>query len=280
MSLLLKNNKIERFIKEDFLWEGMLLKQDLVKKVRDHFGLNIYEAKVWLALLRKGIATAGEVASLSGVPRSRTYDVLESLEKMGFAIVQLGKPVKYIGVKPRVIIEKLKNNVRKDAEDKMVELSKIRTTDEFNALESLYTTGMKPIKKEDISVALKGKSNITNHIKEIIRNAKEEVIICADAEEMASKAKLFQQTFGVLEKANVKLKVALSGDDRLIKKASENFNVKFKKINISAKFFIIDRKEILFYLSRNAEQEDTQYGLTQSFSQGHLQPCSKRQLVT
>ena len=91
----------------------MLVKQELINKIKDYFSLNVYETKVWLALLTKGIASAGEVADISGVPRSRTYDVLESLEKRGFAIVKLGKPVKYLGVKPRVIIEKLKNDNEK-----------------------------------------------------------------------------------------------------------------------------------------------------------------------
>ena len=89
----------------------MLVKTDLVNRIKDYFDLNIYETKVWLALLGKGVASAGEVAELSRVPRSRTYDVLESLEKKGFAIIKLGKPVKYIGVKPNLILEKLKNNV-------------------------------------------------------------------------------------------------------------------------------------------------------------------------
>ncbi len=151
----------------------MLIKNELIKKVKDYFDLNIYETKVWLALINKGIASAGEVAAMSGVPRSRTYDVLEGLEKRGFAIVQLGKPMKYIGVKPKMIIDKLKNNVRKNAEEKMLELSKIKTTNEFDTLESLYNVGIEPVKKEDISVALKGKSNISNHIRDIIKNAKE-----------------------------------------------------------------------------------------------------------
>ena len=60
------------------------MKPELVKKIKDYFNLNIYETKVWLALLGKGIASAGEIAEISGVPRSRTYDVLESLEKQGF----------------------------------------------------------------------------------------------------------------------------------------------------------------------------------------------------
>lgn len=243
----------------------MLVKHDLIKKVRDYFSLNIYEAKVWLALLRKGIASAGEIASSSGVPRSRTYDVLEGLEKRGFAIVQLGKPMKYIGVKPKMIIEKLKNNVRRNAEEKMLELSRIKTTNEFGALESLYNVGIEPVKKEDISVALKGKSNISSHIREMIKNSKEEVIICTDVGEVVSKSKLFQQTFNVLKTLDVKVKIALSGNEKLIKQASEKFEIKFKKIHVNAKFFIIDRKEILFYLSKNQEKEDVAIWLNSEF---------------
>src|SRR3990167_760950 len=103
----------------------MLVKTELISRIKDYFDLNIYETKVWLALLGKGIASAGQVAELSRVPRSRTYDVLESLEKKGFAIVKLGKPVKYIGVKPNIVLEKLKNNVRKYADDRIVTLSNL-----------------------------------------------------------------------------------------------------------------------------------------------------------
>ena len=243
----------------------MLVKQDLIKKVRDYFNLNIYETKIWLALLQKGMATAGEVAAISGVPRSRAYDILESLEKRGFAIVKLEKPIKYIGIKPRIILEKLKNNVRKDAEERIVELSGIRNTDEFSELESLYKMGMEPIKKEDISISLKGKSNISNYIKEIIKNAEKEVIICTNAEELISKQRLFSQTFEVLEKSGVKIKVALSGNGNLIKQIESKFKIKFKRININAKFFIIDRKEILFYLSKNQSEEDVAIWLNSEF---------------
>src|SRR3972149_2726651 len=88
----------------------MIIKPELVRRIKEHFNLNIYETKVWLALLSKGISSAGEIAEISGVPRSRTYDVLESLEKEGFAIAKLGKPVKYIAVKPTPVIKKLKTN--------------------------------------------------------------------------------------------------------------------------------------------------------------------------
>ena len=102
----------------------MIIKQELIKQIKEHFNLNIYETKVWLALIGRGVASAGEIAEISGVPRSRTYDVLESLEKQGFAIMKLGKPVKYIAVKPNVIIEKLKSNAIRNADEKIKTIKK------------------------------------------------------------------------------------------------------------------------------------------------------------
>jgi len=243
----------------------MLVKQELINKIKDYFNLNIYETKVWLALLGKGVASAGEIADISGVPRSRTYDVLEGLEKKGFAIVKLGKPVKYLGVKPKMILEKMKNNTRKEAEDKIQSLGKIKETEEFSKLEALYKDGIDPVRKEDISASIKGKSNISNHLKEIIQNATKEVIICTNVEELSSRAKLFYQTFEIFKKNNIKFNVALSGDDKKIKELEKRLEIKLKKVNLDAKFFIIDRKEILFYLSKNSEDEDVAIWLNSEF---------------
>ncbi len=244
----------------------MIIKQDSINKIKDYFDLNVYETKVWLALISKGVASAGEVASLSQVPRSRAYDVLESLEKKGFAIIKIGKPVKYIGIKPRMILERLKNKARKDAQEKINTLSKIKDTDEFTKLEEIYKGGSNPIKREDISASLKGKSAISNFLREIIREANKEVIICTNAEEIKSKAKLFYQTFEHLKKSDIKLKIALSGNETLIKEIESKFSIKIKRIDIDAKFFIIDRKEILFYLSKKeVGKEDLAIWLNSGF---------------
>lgn len=243
----------------------MLVKQELIGKIKDYFNLNIYETKVWLALLGKGTASAGEIAEISGVPRSRTYDVLESLEKKGFAIVKIGKPLKHIGVKPRMILEKLKNDVRRNAEERIIGLSNIKSTEEFTKLEELYKTGIVPIKGEDITAALKGRLNISNHIREVLQNAKKEVIICTNANEIKSKLKLFQQTFSNLNKANIKINMALSGDEELIKQLEKVLNVKIKLTNLDTKFFIVDRKEMLFYISKGEDKEDIAIWLNSEF---------------
>ncbi len=243
----------------------MILSQELVNRIKDHFDLNLYETKVWLALLSKGVASVGDIASISRVPRSRTYDVLETLEKKGFAIIRMGKPVKYLGVKPQIILERIKNDIRKSAEERVNDLGKIKETEEFIKLEELYRQGINPVKREDISASLRGKSNISNFIKEIIKGATKEVIICTNAEEIRSKTKLFSQTFEILKKAGVNIKIALSGDTKIIKEIEEKMQVKIKRIEIDAKFFVIDRKEILFYISKEGNVEDIAVWLNSSF---------------
>ena len=243
----------------------MLVKNELIAKIKDYFDLNIYETKVWLALLGKGSASAGEIASLSGVPRSRTYDVLESLEKKGFALVKLGKPVKYLGVKPKTILEKLKNNVRVEAEERVQSLSNIIGTEEFNQLEELYTVGINPVRREDLSASIKGRTTISNHLKEIIDSALKEVIVCMDVEEMKLKERLFLDTFNSLRKKGIEVKVALSGNKEIIQRLSERLNMSITPIEIKGKFFIIDRSEVLFYVSQESSKDDQAIWLNSEF---------------
>lgn len=243
----------------------MITQKELIGKLKDYFDLNVYETKVWLALLSKGIAAAGEVADISGVPRSRTYDVLESLEKKGFALVKLGKPVKYIGVKPATVVEKLKNNLKKTTEERMVAFSNVGKTNEFAQLEEMYLTGLSPIKREEISSSLKGKTNISSQIRESLQNAKKEVIICTNASEINSKFKVFSQTFESLKKHGIEIKIALSGDEKIIFDLSKKLGIKIHKIALEAKFFIIDRAEILFYVSKSVGEEDIAIWLNSPF---------------
>jgi len=234
----------------------MILKQELVKKIRDYFNLNIYETKVWLALLGKGVASAGEIAETSGVPRSRTYDVLESLEKNGFAISKLGKPAKYIAVRPSVILEKMKSSTMKDAEEKVGVLTKLTSSPEYSELETLYTTGILPVKHEELSGALKGKTIISGHLKEILEDAKKEVVICTSLKDFSDKLRFFTGIIAKLDKNGIKTRVALSGPEAEVKKISLKTKIKIKPISINAKFYIVDQEQILFMLNESAASDE------------------------
>ncbi len=234
----------------------MIIKPELVKKVKDYFGLNIYETKVWMALLGKGIASAGEIAEISGVPRSRTYDVLESLEKQGFAISKIGKPAKYIAVRPNIILEKLKTNTIREADDKVNLLSNLKNSQEYTEIENIYNTGLEPIKNEDLTGSIKGRNTIYGHVKEIAENAKKEVIICLPLRDFSDKLRVFTALIEKLKKHGVKVKIALSGNEGEIKKLSIKLKEKIKQINVNAKFFIVDQEQVMFLLSDGTPSED------------------------
>ncbi len=214
--------------------------------------MNIYETKVWLALLGKGIASAGEIAEISEVPRSRTYDVLEGLEKRGFAIAKLGKPAKYIAVKPAIILEKMKNHAMKDAESKIDTLSKLKDSSEYTELESLYNTGILPVKHEELTGAIKGKATIHGHMKEILENAKKEVIICTSTRDFSDRLRFFSNIVTRLNKHKITIKIALSGQDSEIKKLSNKLKIPIKKIDINTKFIIVDSEQVMFMLTEGS----------------------------
>ncbi len=238
----------------------MMIKPELVKKIKSYFSLNIYETKVWLALLTRGVSSVGEVSEVSGVPRSRTYDVLESLEKNGFAITKLGKPVKYMAIKPASVIEKLKNNARRESEEKVKVLSGLRGTEEFKSLEELHNSGIEPIKHGDLSSAIKGKSNIYNYLKEIIENASKEVIICMDSAEVLRRSKVFDAVFTRLRKSGVVVKLALSGNELELREVSNRLKIKAVRVPMDAKFMVVDRNQVLMMVT-NSEHEDQEVGV-------------------
>ena len=121
----------------------MIMKEDFLKKLRSAFDLNIYEVKIWTALLSRGLATAGELSDIGEVPRSRAYDVLESLEKKGFVVMKLGKPIRYLAVQPEEIVKRVKEHIANRAENKISFIENVKGDAIFSELELLYKQGNK-----------------------------------------------------------------------------------------------------------------------------------------
>ena len=239
----------------------MMVKPELIKQIRHSFKLNIYETKVWLALLQKGVASAGEIAEMSNVPRSRTYDVLESLEKQGFAIMKLGKPVKYLAVNPSVVLEKFKNNIMKEAEERASDLSRMKGTDDFTQLLNLHNTGMNPIQPAEISGMLKGRSNSYTHLKTLISAAKKEVLIMTTPSALSRK-RFLKQTIDRLAKKGIKTKIALNASAEELKAFQKDFkSAEIRAVPLSSRFCIVDNKDLLFMLNPSSSDEDLDNGV-------------------
>src|SRR4030067_2963458 len=127
----------------------MIVKDEFLSRLRKIFDLNLYEVKVWAALLSRGTSTAGELSSISDVPRSRTYDILESLEKKGFIVMKLGKPIKFVALKPEEVIERVKRNLMFDAKEKQKRLEELKDDDVLKELSMLFTQGGEFVEPSD-----------------------------------------------------------------------------------------------------------------------------------
>jgi sugar-specific transcriptional regulator TrmB len=80
-------------------------------------GLTSYEAKAYLALLRRDSSTAAQAARLANVPRQRIYDVLASLADKGLASTRPGQVVKYAAIAPELALERLVADQREQLAD-------------------------------------------------------------------------------------------------------------------------------------------------------------------
>src|SRR3989339_1784506 len=128
----------------------MIVKEELLSKLRRYFSLNLYEARIWTALLSRGVSTAGELSDIGNVPRSRAYDVLESLEKKGFVTMKLGKPIKYLAVEPKEVVERVKKLVRENAEENVKQLEDLKSTDTLKEIELLHSKGIEFVEPTDL----------------------------------------------------------------------------------------------------------------------------------
>jgi sugar-specific transcriptional regulator TrmB len=228
----------------------MIIKEEFLGRLRKIFDLNLYEVKVWTALLSRGTSTAGELSNISDVPRSRTYDILESLEKKGFIVMKLGKPIKFVALKPEEVVERVKKNLMKEAKEKTQRLETLKGDEVLDELTGLFTKGIKFVEPSDLSGSIKGRQNLYNHLDMMIRDAEKTITIVTTSEGLNRKIEVLMPSLEKCKKRGVKIRIAAPIDNNNIKVARE-----FKKVGdvrnlqgIKARFVIIDSNQLIFML--------------------------------
>jgi sugar-specific transcriptional regulator TrmB len=236
----------------------VIVKEEFLSKLRRYFSLNLYEVKIWAALLSRGVSTAGELSDIANVPRSRSYDVLESLEKKGFVVMKLGKPIKYIAVPPSEVLERVKKNMRVDADERMKRLEELKNTEILTELNTLHTQGVELVEPADLSGSLRGRHNLYNHLELTIRNAEESVTIMTTSQGLMRKVEGLKPTLEQVKKRGVKIRIAapLTKETRnAVKDIADVAEV--RHTNSKARFCIVDGKEIIFMVLDDAEVHPT-----------------------
>ena len=228
----------------------MIVKEEFLSRLRKIFDLNLYEVKVWTALLSRGTSTAGELSNISDVPRSRTYDILESLEKKGFIVMKLGKPIKFVALKPEEVVERVKKNLVRNAQEKSKRLEKLKGDDVLEELSTLFTQGVKFVEPTDLSGSLKGRQNLYNHLDMMVRDAESTITIVTTAEGLNRKLEALMPSLQKVKKRGVKVRIAAPIDKNNMKVAKDLKKVaEVKGIQkLKARFVIIDSKQLMFML--------------------------------
>jgi sugar-specific transcriptional regulator TrmB len=224
-----------------------IVQKDFLKKLKD-FGLNSYEAKIWTALLSRGVSTAGELSDIANVPRSRSYDILESLEKKGFIVMKIGKPIKYIAVDPEEVVDRVKKNVMTEAKRQSELLETVKDSDILHELRALHKNGVEMVDPAEITGALKGRSNSYDQMDAIIKSAEEEVILVTTEDGIIRKADALFRSFKKAAERGVKIRIGCPVTEKNKQALSELSSIATVKDfkHIKARFMIADKREALF----------------------------------
>lgn len=218
-------------------------------------GLNLYERKLWVALLARGTSTAGELSSIANVPRSRTYDVLESLAEKGFVVVQSGKPLRYVAIPPEEALERAKQKISEEFKERIARIEELKQSPVMKELNDIFAHGLKVISPEEITGALKGKYSLQQQLSSMFKDASKQIAIVTTPEGLIELTTNHLEALRKARERGVNIKIATSGKEKAgeaIKVLSEIAEIRTldeKDIDLAGRFCIIDDKQFVLSLT-------------------------------
>jgi len=133
---------------------------DRLRKAFHRLGLTDYEMRVYVALLENGGMTANQISEIAGVPYSKIYEILESLEEKGWIRSEGGRPAKFHPQSPTTALE----------------INRLRITRELKKYESVLMSELLPMyegagmrEKQDIWI-LRGELNMLSKLRSLLSN--------------------------------------------------------------------------------------------------------------
>lgn len=155
-------------------------------------GFTPYEARAYHTLVRYGEMTARELSSLSGIPYSKTYEVLSRLQEKGFVEVQKSRPMRFKAIAPREALGRYGAHLLRNLEEehrehirRLEERFKTRVEAINQALrilggrlQTLYEGRGALEASEEVIWTIKGRENILCQIRSLIKGSSQiEMII-------------------------------------------------------------------------------------------------------
>ena len=208
---------------------------ETAKKVLHEVGLTEYETKAYLILLERGVMTASEVSEHAGIPYSKVYETLNSLERKGWVEAERGRPTRYFPKAP----------------SEALEAARLRLEDMVNSWKNVVLNELQPLyekrelmEKPDIWI-LRGEFSVMAKLREMLDVVKSELLIAVPP---------FARSFvdasvsilGQLRNNGINTKMMVTGDWKKNElKLLENARL---RDNLFGGGVIVDGKEALLFL--------------------------------
>ncbi len=164
--------------------------------------------------------------------------------------MKLGKPIKFVALKPEEVVERVKKNLMRDASEKSKRLETLKGDDVLQELSTLFTKGIKFVEPSDLSGSLRGRQNLYNHLDMMVRDAEKTITIITTEEGLSRKLEALMPSLEKCKKRGVRVRIAAPINSNNLKVAKE-----FKKVaevrnleKMKARFVVIDSNQLMFML--------------------------------
>lgn len=230
------------------------LKQQLLK-----FGLTQNQAKVYVFLGKFGPKSAPEVFRALGLPRTETYFILNTLQTRGIVTAELSSPQKFSAVPVGKAILTLVNTEK----EKLETLAKLES--ELNQLWDgipAFAIETNESKTEKIQM-INGSASIHSKIKEMIKSAKEEILIIGSEKDLSRF--YHSDILEILSDSHIEKRIIISPSQRMPRFLA-GIDKKIIKVMPNSKednqcFVLKDNDEVLFLLRNATHPSHTMFAL-------------------
>ena len=144
------------------------------------FDMSKTQARIYIGLNSLGVASASEIASLTGIRREEVYRTMPELEKRGLVTRRFGSPRRFTAIKPSTALNILIKTRIKNMKE---EASKLKNKkDELITQLEKTTYG---IHEEEESIeALSQHDNVLAKVTQMTKKAKQQIMLASSSEQL------------------------------------------------------------------------------------------------
>lgn len=197
------------------------------------FGLSEYESKVYITLLKHGGMKVKDIALKSGVPRTKAYSVVKSLEGKGLLEFSGKEPLYCLPVPPEEAFSRRLNEERRRFKKMVLAYKK---------LEELKKEAVLPADFEERKYTVYSVKTFQARLKEILENTSKSLYACLNWWGLNVLSEHVEKVNMLSKEADVRIVVGLYNDDRIVERFDSTIDVRVTGRSVGVNIMLFDEK--------------------------------------